>query len=193
MRVERLSSHQFTIFLTFDDLIERGFTSEEIWHDAASVRRLFSEMMYDASDELDIELDGMLLVQVFMMQAQGMHVLVTQMNDCTSEDEDFIEMKVTLDESHELIFLFDNFENLIRVASYLAPLGIEKGQVYHMDGNYYMLLEEDDLAGVEVESIIAVMLEFSQPSIITSHRLKEYGKEIYSEFAVDRILEQFYR
>ena len=192
MRVERLSSHQFAIFLTFDDLIERGFTSEEIWHDAASVRRLFSEMMYDASDELDIELDGMLLVQVFMMQAQGMHILVTQTNDLVSEDDDYIEMKVTLDESHELIFLFDDFENLIQVASYLSPLGIEKGQVYHMDGCYYMLFEDKDLADVEVESIIAVMLEFSCPSIITSYRLREYGKVIYSTDAVKQIMTQFY-
>ncbi|MYL60606.1 adapter protein mecA, partial [Virgibacillus halodenitrificans] len=28
MRIERMSDDQFTIFLTFDDLIERGFTKE---------------------------------------------------------------------------------------------------------------------------------------------------------------------
>ncbi|MCM3738838.1 adaptor protein MecA [Oceanobacillus luteolus] len=192
MRVERLSSHQFTIFLTFDDLIERGFTSDDIWHDAASVRHLFSEMMYDASDELDIELDGMLLVQVFMMQAQGMHILVTQMNDIVGEDDDFIEMKVTLDESHELIFLFDDIENLIHVASYLSPMGIENGQVYYLDNYYYMLFEEDDLSGVEKESIIAVMSEYSQSSILTSHRLKEYGKIIYENQAVKQLIDNFY-
>ncbi|MEI3596811.1 MULTISPECIES: genetic competence negative regulator [unclassified Oceanobacillus] len=192
MRVERLSSHQFTIFLTFDDLIERGFTSDEIWHDAASVRSLFSEMMYDASDELDIELDGMLLVQVFMMQAQGMHVVVTQMSDMENEDEDFIEMKVTLDESHELIFLFEDIEDLIDVASYLSPLGIEDGQVYYLDDHYYMLFDEESLPDIEKESIIAIMSEYSHSSILTSHRLKEYGKIIYEKQAVKQIMNHFY-
>ncbi|MCF3941665.1 genetic competence negative regulator [Oceanobacillus alkalisoli] len=192
MRVEKLSSHQFTIFLTFDDLIERGFTSDEIWHDAASVRSLFSEMMYDASDELDIELDGMLLVQVFMMQAQGMHVVVTQMNDMETEDEDFIEMKVTLDESHELIFLFDDFEDLIDVASYLSPLGIEDGQVYHLNDHYYMLFDEEELPDIEKESLIAIMSEYSHSSILTSYRLKEYGKAIYEEQAIKQIMNHFY-
>ena len=192
MRVERLSSHQFTIFLTFDDLIERGFTSDEIWHDAASVRSLFSEMMYDASDELDIELDGMLLVQVFMMQAQGMHVVVTQTNDLENEDEDYIEMKVTLDESHELIFLFDDFEDLIDVASYLSPLGIEDGQVYYLDHHYYMLFDEEELPDIEKESLIAIMSEYSHSSILTSYRLKEYGKAIYEEQAIKQIMNHFY-
>ncbi len=191
MRVERLSSHQFAIFLTYDDLIERGFTSEEIWHDAASVRHLFSEMMYDASDELDMELDGLLLVQVFMMQAQGMHILVTQMNDFDT-DEDYIEMKVTLDESHELIFLFDDFENIIQVASYLSPLGIENGQVYRLEDDYYMLFEDGDLNGVEKESVIAILSEYAQSSIITSHRLKEYGKAIFPTGAVKQLIHHFY-
>ncbi|MDY0405680.1 adaptor protein MecA [Virgibacillus sp. 179-BFC.A HS] len=46
MRIERVSSNQFTMFLTFDDLIERGFTKEDLWYDARDVRSLFSDMMY---------------------------------------------------------------------------------------------------------------------------------------------------
>jgi adapter protein MecA 1/2 len=192
MRVERLSSHQFTIFLTFDDLVDRGFTRDEIWHDAASVRQLFSEMMYDASDELNIELDGVLLVQVFMMQAQGMHILVTQTNDLENEDDEYIEMKVTLDESDELVFLFEAFEDVIAVASYLEPLGIEGGQVYHFEDFYYMLLHDEELNGVEKENFIAVMSEYAHSSMLTSFRLKEYGKPIYKEDAVKNLVTDFY-
>src|SRR5690625_1741406 len=113
MRIERVSDSQFTIFLTFDDLIERGFTKEDLWHDASSVKNLFSDMMYEASSELDFELDGMLLVQVHLMQAQGMHVIVTQKYENINWDEDFIEMKVTLDESKELIFSFRSEERRV--------------------------------------------------------------------------------
>lgn len=193
MRVERLSTDQFTVFLTFDDLIERGFTSDDLWQDAAIVRNLFSDIMYDASNELDFELDGALLVQVYLMQAQGMHVMVTQMNDMMSEDEDYIEMKVTLDESHELIFSFNDFEDVIQVSSYLSPLGIEGAQVYHLDEQYYMLFEEEDLLQVQKENIIAVMSEYSHSTIITSYRLKEYGKVIYKNQAIKQIIEQFYQ
>ncbi|OZU90086.1 adapter protein mecA [Virgibacillus indicus] len=192
MRIERVSDSQFTIFLTFDDLIERGFTRDDLWDDASSVRNLFSDMMYEASTELGFELEGMLLVQVHLMQAQGMHVIVTQKYENINWDEDFVEMKVTLDESKELIFSFDEFEDIIRVSSYLSALSIDGGQVYHMDDCYYMLLDDDDLIHKSKENIIAIMSEYSYPSIITSYRLKEYGKVIFSSDAVLQIIHNFY-
>ncbi|MBP2077833.1 genetic competence negative regulator [Oceanobacillus polygoni] len=192
MRIERLSNDQFTIFLTFDDLIERGFTKDDLWHDASSVRNLFSDMMYEASSELGIELEGILLVQVHLMQAQGMHIFVTQQEEDMYWDDDFIEMKVTLDESKELIFSFEEFESVIQVASYLSPLAIEGGKVYHMDKRYYMILDEDDLSDVNKEDIIGIMSEYSNPSIVTSYRLHEYGKIIFDSQAIKEIIKLFY-
>lgn len=192
MRIERVSDSQFTIFLTFDDLIDRGFTKEDLWHDATNVRNLFSDMMYEASTELGFELEGVLLVQVHLMQAQGMHVVVTQKIENTSWEEDFIEMKVTLDESKEMIFSFKEFEDIIQVASYLSIINVDGGQVYYMNNRYYMLLHEDELTPINKENIIAIMSEFSSPSIITSHRLKEYGKVIMRKNAVNQIMEIFY-
>ena len=192
MRIERLSNDQFTIFLTFDDLIERGFTKDDLWHDASSVRSLFSDMMYEASSELGIELEGILLVQVHLMQAQGMHIFVTQQEEDMYWDDDFIEMKVTLDESKELIFSFEEFESVIQVTSYLSPLAIEGGKVYHMDERYYMILDDDDLSDVNKEDIIGIMSEYSNPSIVTSYRLHEYGKIIFDSQAVKNIIKLFY-
>lgn len=195
MRIERISDDQFTIFLTFEDLVERGFTKEDLWHDASNIQNLFSDMMYEASTELGFELEGILLVQVHLMQAQGMHIIVTQrFEDIDLDfdiDEDFIEMKVTLDESKELIFSFGEFEDIIQVSSYLGASSIEGGQVYHMDDHYYMLLDDHDLTNQNRENVIAIMSEFSQPSIVTSHRLKEYGKVIYDTNAVKHINQDF--
>ncbi|MGP4107410.1 genetic competence negative regulator [Virgibacillus sp. L01] len=192
MRIERVSDSQFTIFLTFDDLVDRGFTKEDLWHDATNVRNLFSDMMYEASTELGFELEGVLLVQVHLMQAQGMHVIVTQKIENQSWEEDFIEMKVTLDESKEMIFSFKEFEDIIQVSSYLSVINMDGGQIYYMNSRYYMLLHESELTPKNKENIIAVMSEFSSPSIITSHRLKEYGKIIMQGNAVNQIMEIFY-
>jgi len=191
MRIERLSNDQFTIFLTFDDLIERGFTKDDLWRDASSVRDLFSDMMYEASDELGFELEGMLIVHVMLMQAQGMHVIVTKDYESEDIDDDFIEMKVTLDESSTLLFSFTDFEHVINVAHHLDDLNIEGGILYHMDDRYYMLLTEDTLNHLDKEDIIAVMSEYANPSIITTHRLKEYGKVIFQSDAIKQINQYF--
>ncbi|MDY0396542.1 genetic competence negative regulator [Virgibacillus halophilus] len=191
MRIERVSNNQFTMFLTFDDLIERGFTKEDLWYDAKDVRNLFSDIMYEASFELGIELAGSLLVQVYLMQAQGMHVTVTQKVADVDWEDDFIEMKVTLDESNELLFSFADFEHVIQVSHCLANLKIGGGSVYHMNDRYYMLFEKADLKHNITEDVIAVMSEFSVPSILTSHRLLEYGKTIIANDAVDQIIHHF--
>ncbi|SDL65640.1 genetic competence negative regulator [Sediminibacillus halophilus] len=194
MRLERLSTNQFKIFLTFDDLIERGLTKEDLWHDLPRVHQLFHDMMYEASDELGIELEGMLLVQVHLMQAQGMLVIVTQNNhwiDDEEDEEDYVEMKVTLDESRELIFAFTDFENIIQVCAHFADLGINGGTVYHMDGFYYMQFDDEEVDGQNREHVIAIMSEFSSPSIVTSHKLKEYGKQIFSQNATGQVNKYF--
>ncbi|MDY0408334.1 genetic competence negative regulator [Virgibacillus soli] len=187
MRIERVSANQFTIFLTFDDLIERGFTKDDLWYDAKEVRSLFTDMMHEASFELGFELEGELIVQVHLMQAQGMHVTVTQKIEDADWEEDYIEMKVTLDESDEFIFSFADFEDMIKVTAYLSSLSIEGGTVYHMDSRYYMLFEEEDLKQNKKENVIAIMSEFSTPSIVTSYRLSEYGKVIFTHDAVKQI------
>lgn len=188
MRIERISNDQFKIFLTFDDLVERGFTKEDIWQDVQRVKTLFSEMMHEASEELGFELEGVLLVQVHLMQAQGMHIFVTQKTD--NEDDwfdDFIEMKVTLDESKELVFCFDEFEDLIQASFYLNRISITGGSVYYIDDAYYILFKESVIRGVERETIIAILSEFASPSIVTEHRLCEYGKAIIHKNAINTI------
>ncbi|MGM8365321.1 genetic competence negative regulator [Virgibacillus sp. W0181] len=191
MRIERVSDDQFTIFLTFDDLVERGFTRDDLWRDATNVKNLFSDMMYEASTELEFELEGLLLVHVHLMQAQGMHIIVTQKADPFDFDEEFIEMEVLLDESRELIFYFDDFEDVIKVSDHLYTRNIIDGQIYFFNNNYYVLLEQKDLKQNK-EDIIAIMSEYSTPSIITSYRLKEYGKEIINARAIEKIVHYFH-
>ena len=89
------------------------------------------------------------------------------------------------------MFSFEEFEDIIQVSSYLTASSIEGGQVYYMNDHYYMLLEDHDLVDKNRENIIAIMSEFSQPSIVTSYRLKEYGKIIYESNAVKQINQFF--
>ncbi len=187
MRIERVSNNQFTIFLTFDDLIERGFTKDDLWYDGSNVRKLFSDMMYEASSELGFELEGALLVQVHLMQAQGMHVIVTQKLEDVDYDDEFVEMKVTLDENKKLLFSFCDLEAVIGVASSLASMNITGGKIYYMDPYYYMLLNDTELNGANREDVIAVLSEFANPSIVTTYRLQEYGKLIFATDAVKQI------
>lgn len=191
MRLERMAHNKFKIFLTFDDLEERGLTESELWHDVSKVQQLFHDMMFEASYELGFELEGMLQIKVHLLQAQGMLVVVTQ--DDFVDDDDYVEMKVTFDESKEMMFSFSSFEEIIQVSSQLNDHGVMGGTVYVMDNKYYMKIHEVDLVYQNREHIIAIMSEFSSPSTITSHRLIEYGKILMKRNAVEQIMHYFYK
>lgn len=78
MKIERLSSDKIRIFLTFDDLSERGIQKEDMWKELPKVHELFTEMMDQAYNELGFDATGPLAVEVFALPAQGMVVIVTR-------------------------------------------------------------------------------------------------------------------
>ncbi|WP_129728114.1 genetic competence negative regulator [Ectobacillus funiculus] len=194
MRLERLNYNKIKIFLTFDDLLERGLTKEDLWQNAPKVQQLFRDMMHEANKELGFEADGPIAVEVFSLQAQGMVVIVTKEHQEIGLDEDFsddfIEMQVTLDESEDILYEFASFEDIISLAERLYPLGIENGKLYSFQNHFYLLLEES-ATSLSHENLIAILAEFGNSATITIYRLMEYGKELMAERALAQLYHYF--
>ena len=190
MRLERISVDQFKIFITYDDLYERGYSKDDLWNNLHKANQLFQDMLYESSEELKIELDGKLIVKVHMLQAQGLIIVVTQNSDI--HDEEYIELKVTMDESKELIFKFEDFEDVIQVAKVLKRkhqyLNVS---LYHYDQYYYMDVQDDHLTDIEREDLISILSEYSSPSTLTSVVLNEYGKLLLKHDALNLLDDYF--
>jgi adapter protein MecA 1/2 len=194
MRLERLNSDKIKIFLTFDDLNERGITKEEIWQDIPKVHQLFRDMMTEADDELGFKAEGSVAVEVFSLPAQGMVVIVTKggnIIEFEEEDDEFIEMQVTLDESDEIFYEFASFEDVIALAGRVHSLGLTGGTLYSYQNQFYLKLEEDEYSNFAYETFIALLSEFGNPSTITSYRVQEYGKILMESDTIRRIYNVF--
>lgn len=195
MRLERLNYNKIKIFLTFDDLTERGLTKEDLWHDSQKVHQLFRDMMSEASDELGFEADGPIAIEVYSLQAQGMVIIVTKDLSVEDEDEEFndeyIEMQVTVDESDDIFYEFQSLEDVISLSSRLHVLGIEGGKLFSYQNQFYLELQEYELNEHLTENIIAILSEFGTPATITIYRVMEYGKELMEEKALLQIYNYF--
>ncbi|MFA8437973.1 genetic competence negative regulator [Pueribacillus sp. YX66] len=194
MRLERLTYNKIKIFLTYDDLKERGITKEELWQDGPKVHQLFKEMMLEADDELGFKADGPIAVEVFSLPAQGMVVIVTKESDGYLDDDqyddDYIEMQVTLGESDEIFYEFATFEDVISLAKRMHPLGITDGSLYSFNDRFYMKFDDDDIH-LDFDLFIALLAEFGNSSTITSHRVIEYGKILMKEETIKRLYTTF--
>ncbi|WLR53126.1 genetic competence negative regulator [Bacillus tianshenii] len=195
MRLERLNYNKIKIFLTFDDLSERGLTQEDLWHDVPKVHQLFRDMMNEASDELGFEADGPIAVEVFSLQAQGMVIIVTKGNvDYDDEDEfseDYIEMQVTLDRSDDIFYEFATFEDVIQAAIRLHAIGVKSGQLFSFENAFYLDLDEKGLPNIPTDTLIALLAEYGNPATLTTHRVIEYGKTLMETDTVSQLYQYF--
>ncbi|HET7578580.1 MAG TPA: genetic competence negative regulator [Bacillales bacterium] len=193
MRLERLNADKIKIFLTFDDLSERGISKDEIWQDIPKVHQLFRDMMLEANDELGFKADGPIAVEVFSLPAQGMVVIVSKSTDADFEedDEDYIEMQVTVDESSEIFYEFASFEDVLSLSGRLHTLEVNGGTLYSYGNCFYLHFGEAEMESFEYEGFIALLSEFGSPSTITSHRVQEYGKVLMETEAVGRLYHTF--
>lgn len=196
MKLERLNQDKIRIFLTFDDLLERGIDKEDIWHDIPKVHELFNDMINQAYQELDFEISGPVAVEVYSLPAQGMVVIVTRGHSAIRDQdedelEDYYELEVTLDESEDVLFSFTDFDDCIQVAHKIAPLIDGRGKLYKFHERYYLLLEGLNLEEETTELLIALLSEFGEPSTQSKYVLDEYGTVIVAEDAIQLLCHHF--
>jgi adapter protein MecA 1/2 len=194
MRLERLTNNKIKIFLTVDDLTDRGLTKEDIWKDSLKWHQLFHDMLAEASEEFDLEILGSVAVEIFSLHAQGMVMIVTMVEHDEDEeqfDDGVIEMQVTVDGSDVILFAFDNIEDVIQLAKRLSQAGVSGGSLYFMNDHYYILM--NGIVPEEAERAVSLLAEYGVPSILSIHRLQEYGNEIIEENAVETLVRYFYK
>ncbi|WP_026689455.1 genetic competence negative regulator [Alteribacter aurantiacus] len=196
MRLERLAYDKIKIFLTFDDLKDRGITKEELWMDVPKVHDLFREMIVEASNELGFDPDGPVVVEVFSLPAQGMVIIVSKSteevdSDDETFDDSYIELQITLGETEDIVYKCVDFEDVIQLSHRLHQLGITKGTLFSYLGHYYLHFTDYDLLG-DPDTFIAILAEYGQSSHVTIHRLLEYGKVLMKDNAVKRVKECFH-
>lgn len=203
MKIERLTPDKIRIFLTFDDLVERGIQKDDIWREIPKVHELFSDMMDQAYSELGFDATGPLAVEVFALPAQGMVIIVTrgklgsrpQENESDTDsfesDEDVYEMEVTLEHSDIITFAFNDFENVIGAARLIQRFVQGGGALYTYKDKWILQLESEEMDETSYNTLISILSEFGDAASVTSAVLDEYGVKVIAEHAVSTLMSYF--
>lgn len=197
MKMERLSQDKIRIFLTFDDLSERGIQKEDMWREIPKVHELFSEMMDQAYNELGFDTSGPLAVEVFTLPSQGMVVIVTRGKinemDLDSDElqEEIYELEVTLERSESITFSFDDFEPLLGAVYRIKDFNVEHCSLYSYKGQWVLQIDSIDLEDQEYDSVVALLSEYGQAVTLHKVYLQEYAKLVISDNAIEVLLQHF--
>lgn len=192
MRLERLTVNKIKIFLTSDDLFERGLSKDDIWKDSIKWHQLFHDLLEEAGEKFDVDIQGSVAVEIFSLQAQGMIMIITVDEELEDEEilfDGFVELQVRVEGCDNLLYEFESFEDIIGLSKRLSSLNIRGGSLYSLNNRYYLLM--NDIESDNIDKVAALLSEYGNPSILSRHILAEYGKRIIENNAVEIILQHF--
>lgn len=214
MDIERINENTLKLFITYNDIEDRGYSREEIWYNRSKGEELFWDVIGEVNTEDYFDLEGPIWIHINASE-QGLEVIVTRANmsdadsatmtnleDQTQMASHLKDMEDALFESldaevveHEntasLRFLFKDIDELIPVAKRFVHLGIPTS-LYKFEGYYYLVLVTDVIEDAnKVKNINAVMREYLRPSKVTIHRLQEYGELLMENNCFEQVIAYF--
>jgi adapter protein MecA 1/2 len=199
MRVERLSDNKVRIFITYEDLNERGIDRDEIWQNGRKVQELFWDMMEHAYLEVGFEIGGPIAVEAFTMPTEGVVVIVTRLpgmpgsveRETVLEEEELEINAETPDPFGAFTFVFHDFEDVICVAHSLSQYEGVGGTLYHYKGRYHLFFEEEEIGEDLYDTFWSILHEYGELSSTTKAMLDEYGKRVMDGNAIQTITHHF--
>ncbi|PLS16377.1 adaptor protein [Bacillus sp. M6-12] len=193
MKLERLTTNKIKIFLTFDDLSDRGLTAEDIKGNSLKIHRFFHEMIEEACAEIGFEIAGTIGVEIFSLPAQGLIIIVSrdEEDQFLNDEDDYLDLEVKVGEHPYILYSFPILEDVIQLSYCLKNINIIAGSLYSYEDIYYLLLEE--IPDAVFDAVISLAAEYGSVSTLTLPRLQEYGKQIIDQNAAGMITAYFSR
>lgn len=206
MEIERINENTVKFYISYVDIEKRGFNREEIWYDRERSEELFWEMMDEIHTDDDVfDPEGPLWIQVQALE-KGLEVLVTkaqlskdgQRFELPIPDEKLKELPIgdqleeffsenfqapmqqvfTDGDPLEQVLYFKDFEDLLALAKNVRMEDVST-KLYAFEGKYYLYVRFPEEETEEANDLkLSQLLEYSDLSSVTSHRLLEYGKLI---------------
>ncbi|HWO75839.1 MAG TPA: adaptor protein MecA [Bacillus sp. (in: firmicutes)] len=174
MQIEQLSTSQFRVFISKEELEEREISCDELdnsrddWHDH------FYELLEEACDTLGVETFHHVSVELYSLQPHGIFLMITLLDD---------EIVNPVDESYmtSRVLQFQNFEDVVDLARRFPVSKRVKSALYQMNEFYWIILHTENIG------LFALAYEYGKPSHITEYVLEEYGKKIMGEDAIEQL------
>ncbi|QQK80795.1 adaptor protein MecA [Salicibibacter cibi] len=208
MEIERINDTTIKFYVTYADIEDRGFDSDEIWYNRERGEEFFFEMINEAYDHEDFEIEGPLWIQVQAFN-NGLEIVVTRGHmsdgnvkleipvgkdkDDNDVDDNIVDMldeqlrskhkgrDANAEDPLSIVIAFGDLEDLLSLSK-AVQLDYVQNEIYAMENVYYLHIVFDDYYDEEEQdNILSRVLEYGNESDVSIHRIREYGKTVVSE------------
>lgn len=189
MKIERITNNKIKIFLTLDDLMDRGITKEDIIGNSLKVQKMFQEMVEEACESLQFKMIGSIAIEIFTLPAQGLIIIISKDEEENWGDVEDFNVQVKYDDCPHIVYFFKDFEDLIQLSYHLIHHGQLNSTLYYYNEHYYLLLE--NVPEAIYDQVISIAAEYGNASTLTLYRIHEYGTCLIEKDAIQVITSYF--
>lgn len=196
MKFKRLSDDKVQIIVSSEDLEKRDVKKWDLMPSSPRAQELFQEMLDQAYEECGFEVDSetQLMVEAYPMTRDSLVITLTKVKHSSKEtfdsdyDEDSEDFYDELDEeefaeleSDELIYLFNDFEDIVQLCKILGSDYQEQCSMYKLGKVYYLVfLNPDSLT----DHALGMLGEYSSLVHLSEAYLLEHGQRMIENEAV---------
>ncbi|MBS7345329.1 MAG: adaptor protein MecA [Caryophanon sp.] len=213
MDIERVNDYTLKLYISYDDIEERGYSREEIWYNRGKGEQLFWDMIEEIGEEADFELEGAIWIHVNAAET-GIEVVVTRTSDkeelppMQEQDQSFEKFveetfgnsgsaMTPFKESPEevvvkqqyAVFRLQQFDDIISIAKRLQSVPMTT-TLYKFEGTYYFSVEALQQEQ-NILDVVSIVNEYAELSQMTKHRLREYADIVMDGNCVETVLQYF--
>ncbi|OIN67953.1 adaptor protein [Exiguobacterium sp. KRL4] len=194
MRFEQFKQGHLRVFVSKQELSVHDVRPETLA--VGKGQALLRNLLEEAESNYGFHAVGTLDFFVTFFPNDGMLVDVRRdgvMPEETFEEFDQVEIRMTVDIVHHVLYQLDKFEDVIQ-ASHGLVRHIKQtetgGALYFFEGRYYLYFQEQMKQQVE-QTMTTILSEYGTPSPKSPLVMAEYGKVIMSEDAITTITTTF--
>lgn len=189
MKMERITNNKIKIFLTLDDLIDRGITKEDILGNSLKVQKMFQEMVEEACESLNFKMIGSIAIEIFTLPAQDLIIIISKDEDESLDEEEDFNLRVKYDDCPHILYFFKDFEDVIQLSYHLNNHSRLNSTLYYYNEHYYLLIE--NVPEPLYDQVISISAEYGNASTLTLYRMNEYGACLIEKEAIQAIISYF--
>ncbi|MGN1385050.1 MAG: adaptor protein MecA [Bacillus sp. (in: firmicutes)] len=186
MRLERVDDYTLKIFLTFDDLIEKGLSVTDITKSTEDAQNIIHEMIEWASEETGFPLIGAIELEIYSQFAQGLVILIKTSEDWFSDETDMAAYFMKEVDKKKLVYHFDCFEHVLSLFKIIKnKQPAFKSSLVYYENRYYIILE--GIIEEEIDNMAAIVSEYGEVSRISNYQIEEYGSHLIRGNAIEKV------
>lgn len=194
MRFEKFKQGHLRVFISKQELSVHDVRPETLA--VGKGQDLLRNLLEEAESNYGFHAVGTLEFFVTFFPNDGMLVDVRREGELpeeTFEEFDQVEIRMTVDIVHHVLYQLDNFEDVIQASHGLVrhvPMTETGGSLYFFEGRYYLYFEERMPESLE-RTVTTVLSEYGNPSPKSPLMMAEYGKVVTRSDAIEMIVEAF--